>query len=326
MKRDVVVIGASAGGVEALKEVFGLLPSDFPAAILVVLHLPPSGSSVLPAILSRGGKLAVAAAKGGEPLTAGRVLVAPPDHHLLVHADRARLTRGPRVNGHRPAIDPLFSSAARWRGERVISVVLSGVLDDGTMGTSAVKRAGGVTIAQRPDDALFPTMPQHAITEGGAVHAEPIPALAALLIRLVSEEILDPNPPRRSMPDHEHELTLGEEESAAIPGVASGFTCPDCHGALSELRDTELVRYRCRIGHSYSPGTLSALQSEKIEEALWAGYRALEESAQLAKKLADRTTGGVSERYLARYNDALTRARTLRDVIERGQLVTGDKP
>jgi two-component system chemotaxis response regulator CheB len=302
-RRDLIVIGASAGGVEALRELVRELPADLPAALLVVLHVPAAAVSVLPQILVRSGKLRAAHARHGEPIVAGQIYVAPPDHHLLVHAERILLSRGPRVNGHRPAVDPLFMSAARWRARRVISVVLSGVLDDGSVGTSAVNRAGGTTLAQSPDDALYPQMPANAIELGGASFNKPVAELAPLLVRLVNEEIETETPPGQGpmRPDIEHELDMDEKTSAALLGPASSFTCPDCHGALWELHDAELVRYRCRIGHSYGAETLFAQQSEKIEEAIWAGCRALEESAALAKRLADRALArgseGIAERY-----------------------------
>jgi two-component system chemotaxis response regulator CheB len=265
-------------------------------------------------------------AKHAEPIVPGRIYVAPPDHHLLVHGSAVRLSRGPRVNGHRPAVDPLFMSAARWRASRVISVVLSGVLDDGTVGTAAVKRAGGTTIAQSPDDALYPQMPANAIELGGASFDKPLAELGPLLVRLVSEEIeteasIGGGPMR---PDIEDELELDAQTSANMPGPASSFTCPDCHGALWELHDAVVVRYRCRIGHSYGPETLFAQQSDKIEEALWAGCRALEESAALAKRLEQRALArgseSIAERYRIRYEEAIDRARTLRGVLEKGQV------
>lgn len=299
------------------------LPADFPAAILVVLHIAPSAVSALPAILTRAGPLPASAAQNGDRYRGGHTYVAPPDQHLLVHADQLRLSHGPRVNGHRPAIDSLFRSAARWRGERVISVVLSGVLDDGTAGTSVVKRAGGITTVQEPDTALYRQMPSNALEIGGARHSAPLPELAKLLDELVREEIPDLGGGIMST-DVEHELEVDPEAGATVQGPASAFTCPDCHGALWELRDADLVRYLCRIGHSYGPETLVAQQSEKIEEALWAGYRTLEESAALSKRLSDdaraRGAVAVADRYQSASEDALERARTLRAVLQQGQV------
>lgn len=327
-RRDLIVVGASAGGVESLKELVHGLPATFPAAILVVLHVAPSSTSVLPAILTRSGPLPAAHAQDGAAIAPGHIYIAPPDHHLVIHGERIRLSRGPRVNGHRPAIDPLFFSAARWYGPRAISVILSGVLDDGSVGTAAVNRAGGTTVAQDPATALYPPMPQNAIELGGARHVVPLGELATLLVGLVHQDVDSPAEGGTMRPDIEGELDTEEEAAAAMTGPASSFTCPDCHGALWELRDAELVRYRCRIGHSFGSETLFAQQSEKIEEALWAGYRALEESAALAKKLGEAATARgsaiMAARYQARYEEAITRAKTLRDVLDRGQIYAAD--
>lgn len=328
-RRDVIVIGASAGGVETLRELAPLLPRDLPATVLVVLHITPAAFSVLPAILERAGALPARHATDGEVYAPGTIYVAPPDHHLLVHGDTLRLSRGPRVNGHRPAIDPLFASAARWRGHRVVSVVLSGVLDDGSIGTSVVARAGGVTLAQDPATAAHAQMPQNAIELGGASIVAPVPELATHIVRLVNEDTPDPAGAGPVRPDLEGELDVDEDLAAAMRGPASGFTCPDCHGALWELKDGGLVRFRCRIGHSFGGETLSAQQSERIEEALWAGYRALEESAALSDKLATmaeaRGSRAIARRYRARHQEAVERAKTLRAALEAGQLFAAEQ-
>jgi two-component system chemotaxis response regulator CheB len=320
--RDVIVIGASAGGVEALRTLVGGIPAGVPAAILVVVHVPATATSRLPAILQRSGKLPAVHANHGDELVRGRILVARPDHHLVVHGDRVRVSQGARVNSHRPAIDPLFVSASEWAGARAIGVVLSGVLDDGTNGVRAIHARGGVTIAQDPEEALYAAMPESAIDSGAVDHVVAVANIGALLMRLTREEVTA-GPEAKAMGKTEDELAPGPQDAADVQGPASGFTCPDCHGALWELNRADTFAYRCRIGHSYAPDSLLAAQSEKIEETVWAGYRAIVESAALAMRLSDlaRSRGlhSMADRYKARYDEALKRANTVRAALERGQ-------
>ena len=299
--RDIIVIGASAGGVEALAELARRLPADLPAAVFVALHVPSHGSSVLPKILSRSGPLPAEHAVDGEPIRPGRIFVAPPDHHLLIHRGEVRLSRGPRENGVRPAVDPLFRTAARWHGPRVAGVVLSGSLDDGTAGLRAIKGRGGVTLAQDPEQAIFPGMPRNAIEAATVDHVLPVSGLADLLGRLAREPIPGGGPP--TMPDDmEIESQIAEFDLDAIrrdehPGTPSGFACPDCAGVLWEIREGDLVRYRCRVGHAYSPASLISEQSHALETALWTAFRALEERAAMAARMA--------EQYRARGRDPI---------------------
>ncbi len=194
---DVIVVGASAGGVEALDRLVAALPDDLPASLFVVLHVPPTGRSALPDILRRHCRLPVAHAIDGEAVKPGQVYVAPPDQHLLVADGQVRLGRGARENGHRPAIDPLFRSAAREYGPRVVGVVLSGVLDDGTAGLAAVKAGGGVAIVQEPADAMYPAMPQHALENVAVDHVLAAGEIAAALDRLAREPARGPGRPDR---------------------------------------------------------------------------------------------------------------------------------
>ena len=189
--RDIIVVGASAGGVNALATLAEGLPPDLPASVLVALHLAPGVTSILPEILARAGRLPAVHPKDGEAYEKGKIYVAPPDHHLLVREGHLRLTRGARENLHRPAIDPLFRSAALAHGPRVIGVVLTGSLDDGTAGLSAVKRCGGTAVVQDPSDASHPSMPAAALKNVAVDHSVPLSEMAALLARLAGGAVED---------------------------------------------------------------------------------------------------------------------------------------
>jgi two-component system chemotaxis response regulator CheB len=288
--RDIVVIGGSAGSIEAVREVVRGLPVDFPAAVFVVVHFPGSVSSTLPRILSRAGPLLAAHARDGELITPGRIYVAPPDCHLHLSDGHIRLTRGPKENGHRPAIDSLFRTAAHGYGRRVIGVILSGNLNDGTAGLLTIKQHDGIAIVQSLETAMYPGMPRSAIDHVAVDHVaapEEIPAL-------LSELALEPVPHLKVVPmSHDIPAAAQADEFAIAdrhtqPGVPSTMTCPECHGTLWEVSDDDLVRFRCRVGHAYSDEALLVHQSEQLEAALWTALRSLEENSALARRLAAR--------------------------------------
>jgi two-component system chemotaxis response regulator CheB len=316
-QRDIVVMGASAGGVETLAELVSGLPAEFPAAIFVVLHLLPSGRSVLPEILARSGPLPATAAIGDEGIERGRIYVAPPDRHLLLIGDGLRLTRGPRENGHRPAIDALFRSAARAFRERVIAVVLSGSLDDGTAGLRVVKHMGGTTVVQDPDDALYASMPASALANAAADHVAALAAMPALLCDLVGTpiEIADSAPAAGgalevAQPDRSDDEPTG--------GDVTGLTCPACGGALWEHLDPDgYVRFMCHVGHAYSPDSLETAQSDALETALWSALRALEERGDLFRRLARRSRSSARHRFEAQGEEIAHHAELLRRSIMR---------
>jgi two-component system chemotaxis response regulator CheB len=321
--RSIIVIGASAGGVEALTKLVHGLPTDIPAAVFVTIHFPPTGTSALARILGRAGKLKATHAADGEGIEAGHIYIAPPDQHLLIFPDQLRLYRGPRENGNRPAIDPMFRSAALAFGSRVIGVVLSGNLDDGTSGLLAIKRRGGIAVVQEPEDALFPSMPQSAIDHVAVDHVLKLDRVAELLAELAQrapdrEEIVASDEARKETEYTEIDMSR-IEDADNHPGVLAPFGCPDCGGTLWELREGDLVRFRCRVGHAWTADALLASQAETLDAALWTALRALEESASLSHQLAERARSRGMDRVAERLADnsllASRRAAIIRDAL-----------
>lgn len=277
--RGLVVIGASAGGVETLKQVVGRLPADLPAAVCVVLHVAPGSPSALAAILQRAGPLPCRAAHDGDVLREAQILVAPPDHHLVIDAGHARLTVGPRENNHRPAVDALFRSAGIQRGADVVGVVLSGTRDDGTAGLAVIQAHGGATIVQDPRDALYPGMPESAIAKLTVDAVVPACRVADTIVAMVTGQDEDPDrmPPAGGPPGGDS--PAGEDSSVTI--------CPECGGVLTEQPEPgTLLQWRCRVGHRYSPETLVDIQASDVEAALWTAVRALEDRTVLLERLS----------------------------------------
>jgi len=328
VSRDIIVVGASAGGVEALQRLAHDLPADFPGTIFVTVHFPEHGTSVLPQILNRAGPLRASHAVDGDPIEPGRIYIAPPDYHLLLSRGGVRTVRGPRENGHRPAIDPMFRSAAVAFDRRVIGVVLTGNLDDGTSGIAAVRRAGGVGVAQDPEEALFRSMPDSAIAHAGVDCVSPIGELAALLTKLMHEPHLRVAEANVADDVRETELSALNLEAIADtgnhPGHSSVYGCPDCGGVLWQLEEGELTRFRCRVGHAWTADALLVEQTVQFDEALWVALRALEESAglaaQLAKKQRDRGHQTLSERFERQAKDLNQRAEIVRTALVQGPI------
>jgi two-component system chemotaxis response regulator CheB len=322
---DVVVAGASAGGVEALREVVSGLPADLDATIFVVLHLPAVGTSVLPAILTRAGRLQAVHAQDGMPFERGMIYVAPPARHLHLEDGTIRLTSGPRENGHRPAIDPLFRSDARAYGPRVVGIVLSGVLDDGAAGLAYIKSRGGVAFVQSPEDCLYPMMPSAAID---AVEPDRVATAHDLAGMIVEFSHIAPQPPRAGPEPPEHldaiESFIEVDRSSSErprPGDPSGFTCPECNGGLWETSEGGISHFRCRTGHEYSFESLLANQSTHVEAALWSALRALQEKAAMTRRMAarsrDRGHRVTAERFERKANAAVEEAVVLRSLLHR---------
>lgn len=321
-ERDIVVIGASAGGVEAVASLIEALPRDLAAAVFVVVHFPPHSTSVLPRIITRRGGMTAMHPGDGAAIELGCVYVAPPDRHLLVENGFVRLVRGPRENGARPAVDPLFRSAARAYGARVIGVVLTGNLDDGTVGLISIKSSGGLAVVQDPDDALYAGMPSSALRHVAADHVAPLADIPALLVRRVGEvvEQKGAGPVARQQ---NTEVGISEMDRASLEseraGVPSGYVCPECSGSLWEADEGGLPRFRCRVGHAYSFESLLAEQGSAMDAALWAAYRALEEraalTARMGARMQERGQASLALRYAEQTQEALQRAELIRRVL-----------
>jgi two-component system chemotaxis response regulator CheB len=307
----VIGIAASAGGVEALRTLVTGLPPDLPAAICVVLHIPATGRSLLAPILDRDSALTAVVAESGQALQPGVIYVAPADHHLLVRRGTIELSRGPKENGVRPAADPMFRSLARSWGPRAIGVVLSGALDDGSAGAVWLADAGATMIVQDPDDAVVRGMPASAIAATMPDHIVPLAEIADLLERLAGDRVSAIRK-EEAMPSHPEPDDLLHAEQRP-PGPPTGFTCPECNGALWELRDGTLVRHRCRVGHTYSEDTMVEAQGETLEAALWSALEVLEERGELLRRIAGRME--ARSRSAGRFHDAA------RDVMDRAALL-----
>jgi two-component system chemotaxis response regulator CheB len=298
---NVVAVGASAGGVEALTRFVASLPPDLPYAVLVTLHLPSGSPSVLARILDRNGPLPAEPAIDGVPLEPGTIRVAVPDRHLLAYDHRILLSQGPTENGHRPAINSLFRSVALSIGCRAVSVVLSGVLDDGTLGSAAIRSRGGTTIAQSPSDALFPAMPLAAIEAGVVDHQVEAGEVGPLLVRLAKRTFEEPEMERDPNLELENRIAMSRRFSTNFNtedlGPPSGYTCPDCHGSLIGVSQGN---FRCHVGHAWTGDALLGARDGEIEGALWVAMRSLKEKAKLSRRLAEQVGPGMlRDRYHA---------------------------
>ena len=285
-----IVIGASVGGVSALIEIIAALPAQLDAVIGVVLHVGPQ-QSILPELLSARAPWPVMHAEDGQALAARTIVVAPPDRHMLFTADRVRLTRGPRENHTRPALDPLFRSVALAWCERAVGVVLTGHLDDGTAGLAAIKACGGTAIVQEPATAFEPSMPASALANVAVDHCVALADIAPLLASLAArpsqpQPAAAPDAVTREQAIFEGKQTMANLEHLARLGTPSALTCPECGGGLWEMKDVKPLRYRCHTGHGYSARALDNAQADMAEQALWGSLRALQERELLLRRLA----------------------------------------
>jgi two-component system chemotaxis response regulator CheB len=313
--RDVVVVGASAGGVEALRAMAARLPADLPASVLVVLHMPAGGTTALPAILDRAGPLPAMVARDGEALTHGRIYTARPDHHLLVVDGAVHLSHGPTENGYRPAVNALFRSAAIARGAAVIGVLLSGVLDDGVAGLHTIAQRGGRVVVQDPDDALYRGMPENALRSLTPDHVVPATEIGDVLAKITAEQA-ETTEATSELAWWEHGFASADRptEGAETVGLPSEFSCPDCDGVLADIDSGQ--RFRCRVGHAWTAEALFAAQGSMLERALWTAVRSLEEKAALSHRMAgfarERGSKRIAERYEAQAGEAHGAAEVLR--------------
>jgi len=328
------VIGGSAGSIEPLKGIVKGLPADFPGSIFIAVHVSPDSPGLLAKLLSDG--LKASNPLDQEDIQRGRIYVARPDHHLTIEDGKIRVLRGPRENRHRPAIDPLFRTAAREYGPRVVGVILSGLMDDGAAGLYAVKQRGGATIVQDPNDAARKDMPTRAIEYVGPDTILVARDIAPTLVELANGQEVEPamakknsvsrksngrNQKRQDLASGTPEKPDVNEKTAYVEegeGVPSVFACPECHGVLWEFKDGKMVRFRCRVGHSYGTESLSNELSVGSETALWAAVRALEEKAALQRRLAE----GIGEhlmssRLLDQSSADAANAHLIRDLIFR---------
>lgn len=299
------MVGASAGGVETLKDIVGGLPSDLPAALCVVLHIAPSSPSALAHILERAGPLPCRPATDGEPLEQGTILVAPPDRHLLIEDGVARLTVGPRENGHRPAIDVLFRSAATAWQERVLGVVLSGTRDDGAAGLAAIKSSGGAAIVQDPEDALYGAMPANALAHVAADAVVP----TALIAQTVSAIVRGQDPP----PGRDRVQYAADRSG----GTALTSVCPECGGVLTEHQRAGVPQWQCHVGHRYSPSSLADAQGVRVEQALWTAVRMLRDRSALLNRMADHAETRGQDRSARRFRRQAENAGDEADIVLR---------
>jgi two-component system chemotaxis response regulator CheB len=316
---QVVVVGGSAGAIEAAVELAAGLPPGLPAAVCVVIHFPESATSMLPAILGRAGPLPVDHAVNGGTLVPGHIYVAPPGRHLLLNHGEMVLSRGPKENGHRPAIDPLFRTAARAYRARATGVLLSGGLDDGTAGLRRLAAYGGRVVVQDPATAVHRAMIDNALAAVRPDHTAAPAKLGPLLARLAREAAQEAPMEPDQVASGAHADYLADPHAAEPSGPPSGLTCPECHGALWEVSDGASTRYQCRVGHAFGVESLLAEHSDSLEAALWTALRALEEHAALSHRLAgraeQRSSPTVAESFRRRAADSEAHASVVREVL-----------
>jgi two-component system chemotaxis response regulator CheB len=308
-RRDVIVIGASAGGIQVLQKILPLLPWDFPASLFIVVHTTEDSPGLLPEILNRHSKLPVLYAVHNAPILPSRVYVAPGGpRHMLLDRGKVLLEPGPRENRHRPSIDALFRSASVAYGPRAVGVVLSGNLDDGSAGLADIKRRGGVAIVQDPDDAEAPSMPDSAIE---ATDVDFILSAAQIGPKLQEIATAEANEKIQILPNGNKNM----EQTGQV------YSCPECGGVLEETEEGEMLRFRCRVGHLYSPESLMADQNLATERALWAAIRGLEEQAEISERLAKSSRLKKRTRLAARFSEKAKSSREdaalLRGLLEK---------
>jgi two-component system, chemotaxis family, protein-glutamate methylesterase/glutaminase len=326
---DIIVIGTSAGGLKALGAILGALPPDLAAVIFIVQHLAPDKPSILPQILSDLSPLPASHPSDRELIQTGRIYIAPPDHHLLVNQGAMRVVRGPQENRFRPAIDTLFRSAARAYGTRVVGVVLTGYLDDGTVGLQAIKKRGGVAIVQDPQEAEYPSMAKSALRFVKIDHCLPLAEIPGLLVQLSQ----DPAAAEEEYPvteEIEVESKIAEQQMNTQEflthvesiGTRTTYTCPECSGSIWQIGQEHPLRFRCHIGHSFTANVFLSEQTQNLENALWSAVRAMEEkvtfSRQMAAQMESYNLQNAADRYEHHANSLDAEVLLVRGIILNG--------
>jgi two-component system chemotaxis response regulator CheB len=294
MSKRCIVIGASAGGFEVLKNVVSQFPADLGVPVFVVLHIPPYEPSLLPEILDKSGPLPAMHPKDGAPIASNVIYVAPPDHHLLIDDDHIAIKKGPKENGFRPSIDALFRSAAYTFGPGVVGVVLSGALNDGTSGLWSIKRLGGIAVVQDPSEAEYPSMPRSALEYIEADYNVRSTEIAPLLVRLTEKQPAQAGMAGNNMDEDVTRMAKEVQIAAGINlpektilelGELSPFTCPECRGTLVRITEGRLSRFRCHTGHAYTEDALLEALMETMGELIWQATRGFQEASMLLEHL-----------------------------------------
>jgi two-component system, chemotaxis family, protein-glutamate methylesterase/glutaminase len=319
--RDIIVIGGSAGALEPLLAVVRGLPAKLGASLFVVLHTSPDSAGALPQILQRAGILTAEFAADGDRISAAHIYVAPADRHLLIRSGTLAVISGPRENGFRPAIDPLFRSAAQAYSRRVVGVILSGALDDGTFGLMAIKQAGGMAVVQHPDEALIPSMPLSAIQNVEVDHIVRSGEMAPVLVQATERTKMgeETTRPTKMPASADRDISLASETPDKLDGPPSLFSCPECGGTLWELAEGGSFRFRCHTGHGFTPDSLLSGQNGNVEQALWSAVRLFQERATLHRKLAGQMSGKglarIGRQYEEQAQEEESRSITLRQLL-----------
>jgi two-component system chemotaxis response regulator CheB len=321
--RDILAIGTSAGGFNALRSLARELPGNMPAAVLMVIHLPAQFPSELDAILTQAGPLPATFARNGEAVQHSHIYVAPPAAHLLLDGDRLQLGYGPSENNARPAIDPLFRSAALCCGPRSVGVVMTGTMGDGASGLQALKRCGGMTVVQDPSDAAFPEMPSTALRRVKPDHVVGLAGMAGLLEKLARQPAGALAPVPGGLAEEVQIARDGNVDMKYMDqmGRRSVLACPECHGVLWEVEDGDLMRYRCHVGHAYTAELMSAALDENLRRAIGSALRVLDERISLTRKLVEEDSRngrrGLAESWARKLREAEQQADVLRSSIRR---------
>jgi two-component system chemotaxis response regulator CheB len=315
MNHDIIVIGASAGGLEVLLEIAAALPADLSASLFIVLHTTPGWPSPLPELLSQRSKLPARHPLHNEKILPGHIYIAPPDNHLLLREGSMDVVRGPRENGHRPAADALFRSASKAYGPRVIGVVLSGYQDCGTAGLMSIKARGGLAVVQTPGSAAVAEMPRSAIDHLTVDHVASGEQIPKLLVRLAALPVGERT---------DQSLSVAQLEGVE-PGAQAELVCPLCFGALTESQQGTFHHFRCHVGHTFSLQALVREQSEAMERALWSAVRVLDESAALSRRLSvTEQQADLRRRFEEKARTHTQQADLIRQILLHGTMLTAE--